>query len=72
MQSLIKCLELAQIKYIYTSVCVVCNMNQTCMINVSENHDISLVPDVKILFVKVKEFIYSMKEMRFAFLSTQI
>lgn len=72
MQSLIKCLELAQIKYIYTSVCVVCNMNQTCMINVSENHDISLVPDVKILFVKVKEFIFNERDEICIFKDTQI
>lgn len=70
MQSLIKCLELAQIKYIYTSVCVVCNMNQTCMINVSENHDISLVPDVKILFVK--EFIFNERDEICIFKDTQI
>lgn len=69
MQSLIKCLELAQIKYIYTSVC---NMNQTCMINVSENHDISLVPDVKILFVKVKEFIFNERDEICIFKDTQI
>lgn len=72
MQSLIQCLELAQIKYIYTSVCVVCNMNQTCMINVSENHDISLVPDVKILFVKVKEFIFNERDEICIFKDTQI
>lgn len=44
-------------------------MNRICMINVFEDYDISFVLDVKIFFVKVKEFIYLMKEMRFVFLS---